>query len=1675
MWRRIVAAICVIAMVVLVFQTNVARADTPGPGEWTNVATGGTASASSAKSGYAASKAIDADPASYWKSAKTIGWIAVRFTGVFPISEIHVTLIGNAFPSLELYLDTDNNGAYAAAERVFVTSTNSALVIKAPFASAISAGGVKLNFPVAMSGSKVPQVGDVAVFSKADTDKDGLPNDFERSTVYFSQVSATEVPVAMTDPGMASAYLQVNAMRGVPFRGMAEFVVNQTTYTQLSASIGYKTGTTWVDVPAWDPGAWLTKPTITAPSSGTWVGSSVTISATVPAPSIVTRIDFYIDAEASPKGTVSAPSGGVYSWTWSTAGYSDGSHTVRARAVDIWGGQSDTSVIVNVDRTAPVVTITSPANGASVPGPVVTVAWTIAESGTGVANVVAQLDGGSWIDVTGSSSYRFTVSLASHTVIVVAKDRAGLQGTASVTFTATRDTIPPVVSVSAPSYVCPYWPVSVTGTATDNVGLSSVTFGGATYYPNKAPSWTGTIDEDGHDAGYLATFTISATDLDGNSASASKSVMWRTQKYCALSLMGSPSSGGTTDVASADGVSSGASLSGAEVLALAVVGSPAASWGIGKWGVEAGYTAPSPNSPPRHTVRVNLTQPLSGMTAAERTARIAPLALPSEVLNIAQTWRVTITDWVAGSSTNITSFLLRFEETSSTTLADTDGDGITDYAEVYTYQTLPVAQDTDFDGITDTIEKDPWSLAVTVNGVTTTVSVRTSPTNPDSDGDGLGDGEERILGADRTVTNPANPDTDADGLWDGYTINGHSGELSYATNATRTDTDGDTFSDGLEITSRALVLTINGAAVTRYITTMPSAVDSDGDGLKDNEEWYGTSVYGVKTDPSAADTDGDGLADGEERYTKEVALSARKTIGTYVSVPLTVTVAGAIEKVTLSYGLSTIDVSKFYVTLTKGTVTYVVRSYQGSGLFNFSSVDLPSSMWSSGTFTLQIWSSVTGGILEKYRILFTIRTSPIKADTDGDGVNDKEEIQAGQDGWVTDPNMPDTDGDTWWDGYEISTAGTNPLSVDTDGDGARDNLDYDPLHNLLVKITVRKIHHGNAPWCTPDLMAAIRVNEDYTWFTPAVTATEDRYFSLACLGDISSTSVFGDSYTYYADVPDDVGGVSLKLAGWSVNWRGDDQTVSGSMTYWLNSVLGTQTFSSGGSWMTFDVSTYRLEKSRTLLITDGQATVQASNGQIRMAAPDRFFVFMLNLTTAWYPLGYGINTILVPRSVFLDSKLKADFSTSYYPLDSAPFYGDDPAKAQLSDGIAGLVGVSLTADQADSVLSRLLMNAAGSWTHTWYDITNVMFVANLPSDVVRIIPWQGVTNGPTRGPPQDFWAKFGSVISTVVNALIYVGQLIYKGFVALVTFLADLAQAIWEWGIKALGTVASAVATAVQTVANALATLASWIIDFAARTIQAAIQGLLSAVKALLDATIGNLIRLAREALAAAEITAAMLATMASYIFDLAVKFALIPVAIRVAEAIVVVVTWGAGMLVLKTIGKLTGEFVVKALSLVALSLVAEYLIAATVESFEWVSQQTVSWFKGIGVVVSTIAGIGKSALGLYKIYRTYALGRIPAIWRWIALGMEVLGLILVMAAAAFNPDGGLLFFLDILGFTLSVGGLLIYYTEGLNPLQRVLDEPTPMSVTVEKVVAYCTPPIAMAKIVVHAQTPGYG
>jgi len=101
-------------------------------------------------------------------------------------------------------------------------------------------------------------------------------------------------------------------------------------------------------------------------------------------------------------------------------------------------------------------------------------------------------------------------------------------------------------------------------------------------------------------------------------------------------------------------------------------------------------------------------------------------------------------------------------------------------------------------------------------------------------------------------TNPLEPDTDEDGLNDGDEDRNFDGVFDPNTepDPNHPDSDGDLLNDGLEESTG----------------TDPRASDTDGDGLDDGVEDanHNGIVEPNETDPRKYDTDGDGLGDGED-------------------------------------------------------------------------------------------------------------------------------------------------------------------------------------------------------------------------------------------------------------------------------------------------------------------------------------------------------------------------------------------------------------------------------------------------------------------------------------------------------------------------------------------------------------------------------------------------------------------------------------------------------------------------------------------------------------------------------------------------------------------------------------------------------------------------------------------
>ena len=198
--------------------------------------------------------------------------------------------------------------------------------------------------------------------------------------------------------------------------------------------------------------------------------------------------------------------------------------------------------------------------------------------------------------------------------------------------------------------------------------------------------------------------------------------------------------------------------------------------------------------------------------------------------------------------------------------ADTDSDGLTDAQEL-DLGTDPENPDTDGDGIVDGADEDSFGGGCQDQdcGLACQADVDCGPDawceqgrcgypgeGGDSDFDGVADVDEEAYGTD-----PSNPDTDGDGLQDGDEL------FSVGTDPLSADTDGDGILDGEDPdTGSGQGADSDGDGLDdeteQYLGCDPANPDSDGDGLDDLDELY------AQTDPTNPDSDGDGLGDAAD-------------------------------------------------------------------------------------------------------------------------------------------------------------------------------------------------------------------------------------------------------------------------------------------------------------------------------------------------------------------------------------------------------------------------------------------------------------------------------------------------------------------------------------------------------------------------------------------------------------------------------------------------------------------------------------------------------------------------------------------------------------------------------------------------------------------------------------------
>jgi len=213
-----------------------------------------------------------------------------------------------------------------------------------------------------------------------------------------------------------------------------DFSVGTHTVTLTVTDNDGATGTDTMDVTVGSPSDTPPTVSIKSPADGATVSGIIDVTADATDDKGVTKVEFFVDGTTKIGEDTTA-----YAISWDTT-VADGPHTITATATDTIEQTDSNSISVTVDNTPPTVSITSPADGATVSG-TIDVKVDASDATSGVAQVEFFVNGASiGVDTNGDDGWSVswdttTVTNDSHTLTATATDAAGNAASDSVTVT----------------------------------------------------------------------------------------------------------------------------------------------------------------------------------------------------------------------------------------------------------------------------------------------------------------------------------------------------------------------------------------------------------------------------------------------------------------------------------------------------------------------------------------------------------------------------------------------------------------------------------------------------------------------------------------------------------------------------------------------------------------------------------------------------------------------------------------------------------------------------------------------------------------------------------------------------------------------------------------------------------------------------------------------------------------------------------------------------------------------------------------------------------------------------------------------------------------------------------------------------------------------------------------
>src|SRR5437667_10633387 len=271
-----------------------------------------TASGSSGSNG--PGNAIDGVSSTYWQSSSTTGWLAVQFQTLAYVNIVKAHFTTTKYSSLSVYLDTNGNGVYESSEKLWSTTSNAVLDVVANLPNVYYALGVKITIDQ-KNGNNNPEINEFEAFLQGDSDGDGLTNTQESATTYYQDMSPGALPATIPDDGVnvSSNAVTLAQFYGIANGALANFTVDHSRKTDLTAQVGYWNATAWIDRYVWDPGRRLDSVSLTQPLGNAYVTGAVSVVATVLHPEITSKVEF--QGTGAPHATLQTAGRIDSSWT----------------------------------------------------------------------------------------------------------------------------------------------------------------------------------------------------------------------------------------------------------------------------------------------------------------------------------------------------------------------------------------------------------------------------------------------------------------------------------------------------------------------------------------------------------------------------------------------------------------------------------------------------------------------------------------------------------------------------------------------------------------------------------------------------------------------------------------------------------------------------------------------------------------------------------------------------------------------------------------------------------------------------------------------------------------------------------------------------------------------------------------------------------------------------------------------------------------------------------------------------------------------------------------------------------------------------------------------------------------------------------------------------------------